>query len=111
MTGAKPQRLDLVFAFWCPHCYPLSTELAPRLAEQLGVPLRRLDIDVRAQEDIADELVREHGDWTPDYLIPQVFLEWSDGRIEHLLTGIPGPVSGTQRAWDELFTRLKAGPG
>jgi hypothetical protein len=111
MTDAQPVRLDLVFAYWCPHCYPLSTERAPRLAEKIGVPLRMLDIDVRAQEDVADLLVREHGDWTEDYLIPQFFLEWSDGRVEHLLTGIPGPVAGTGRAWDALFSRFEAGPG
>jgi thiol-disulfide isomerase/thioredoxin len=105
VPNVHPTRLDLVFAFWCPHCHTLSTELAPKLAERLGVPLRLLDIDRPDQEAIADQLVLEYGDWTADYLIPQVFLEWSDGHIEHLLTGIPGPVAGTRRAWDELLAR------
>lgn len=101
-----PVRVDLVFATWCPHCVPISTVAAEALARRLGVPLRALDIDVREQETVADVLVREHGDWTDDYLIPQVFLEWSDGRIEHLLTGIPGPVSGTEAAWKAVLRRF-----
>lgn len=102
----RPVRLDLVTARWCPHCTPTSTERAPVLARTLGVPLRLLDIDVRAQESIADALVHDHGDWTEDYLIPQVFLEWSDGRVEHLLTGAPEGVSVTRQRWDALFDRF-----
>ena len=105
MAPPHPARLDLVFAHWCPHCHTLSTDRAPKLAAALHVPLRLLDIDDPAQEREADGLVREHGDWTEDYLIPQVFLEWSDGRVEHLLTGVPGSVEGTRRAWDALFAR------
>jgi hypothetical protein len=67
------------------------------------VPLRTLDIDRRAQERLADELVRQHGDPGPDYLIPQVFLEWSDGRTDHLLTGFSERVPRTARAWRDLF--------
>jgi glutaredoxin len=105
VPSPRPVRLDLVFARWCPHCHTLSTERAPKLAESLRVPVRLLDIDDPEQEEAADRLVREHGDWSDDYLIPQVFLEWSDGRIEHLLTGVPGPVDGTRRAWDAVFAR------
>ena len=100
---AKPVRLDLVMAHWCPHCEPLSVEMGRKLAHHLHVPFQVLDIDVPDQEFQADSLVREHGDWTDDYLIPQVFLEWSDGRVEHLLTGIPGPVEGTRRAWQAVL--------
>ena len=100
---ARPVRLDLVYADWCPHCYPLSTERAPVLAARLGVTLRSLDIDRPELERVADALVLEHGDWTPDYLIPQLFLEWDDGRVDHLLTGVPGSLDGTRRAWDRLF--------
>jgi hypothetical protein len=99
----KPARLTLVYADWCPHCVPPSTERAPRLARRLKVPLRLLNIDQPEEEAIADELVREHGDWTEDYLIPQAFLEWDDGRVTHLLTGVPGPVSGTIAKWDRLL--------
>ncbi len=102
MTG-KPQRLSLVYAMWCPHCAPVSLDRSRRLAKKLRVPLRLLDIDRPDEERIADELVRSHGDWTEDYLIPQLFLEWEDGRVIHLLTGVPGPVAGTVGRWEKLL--------
>ncbi|MCI4330838.1 MAG: hypothetical protein L3K19_03190 [Thermoplasmata archaeon] len=104
MTEPKPVRLDLVYADWCPHSTPMSTERAPLLAKKLEVPLRLLDIDVREQERLADHLVEAHGDWTEDYLIPQVFLEWSNGRIQHLLTGTPGSLASTRASWTKLLT-------
>ncbi|HYA70110.1 MAG TPA: hypothetical protein VEH28_01905 [Thermoplasmata archaeon] len=100
---ARPQRLTVVLAQWCPHCVPLSVRHGRRMARRLGVPLRILDIDRRAQERLADRLVRDHGDASPDYLIPQVFLEWSDGKVEHLLTGFSEMVPRTDRAWRDLF--------
>src|SRR5271169_3288879 len=103
---ARPVRLDLVTAQWCPHCTPLSVEQAKILGRDLDVPVRLLDIDRPEQERIADELVRVHGDWTDDYLIPQAFLEWSDGRVQHLLTGTPGSVEGTRRSWDRVRAHL-----
>ncbi len=103
MSHARPIRLDLVMADWCPHCYPLSVEMARRYARKIGVPLRLLDIEDAALEREADRLVREHGDWSDDYLIPQAFLEWSDGRTDHLLTGVPGSIDGTRRAWEKLL--------
>ena len=102
-TTPRPQRLTVVLAQWCPHCVPLSVRNGRRLARTLGVPLRILDIDRRAQEKLADRLVRDHGDSSPDYLIPQVFLEWSDGSAEHLLTGFSEMVPRTARAWRDLF--------
>jgi len=99
----RPERLTIVLAQWCPHCVPLSVRHGRRLARRLGVPLRLLDIDRPSQEKAADRLVREHGDASPDYLIPQVFVEWSDGRIDHLLTGFSEQVSRTARAWQDLF--------
>ena len=62
-----------------------------------------LDIDRRAEEKLADRLVRQHGDQAPDYLIPQVFLEWSDGKAQHLLTGFSEQVPRTAKAWDDLL--------
>jgi thiol-disulfide isomerase/thioredoxin len=103
MDSSRPTRLILVMAEWCPHCFPLSIELGRVYARQRGVPMETLDIDVPAEELEADRLVREYGDWTDDYLIPQAFLEWSDGRVEHLLTGVPGPIEGTQAAWQKLL--------
>ncbi len=100
---ARPRRLTIVLAPWCPHCVPLSVRHGKVLARRLGVPLRRLDIDRRAQVREADRLVREFGDDAPDYLIPQVFLEWTDGRVQHLLTGFSEQVARTTRAWKDLL--------
>ena len=99
----RPKRLTVVLAQWCPHCVPLSVTNGRRLARRLRVPLRILDIDHRSQEKTADRLVRAFGDPAPDYLIPQVFLEWSDGTVEHLLTGFSEQVARTARAWRDLF--------
>jgi len=101
--GAQPVGLTIVLADWCPHCVPLSEEKGRELGGRLGIPVRRLDIDDRAEEREADALVQAYGDWSPDYLIPQVFLQWSDGRVDHVLTGFPEGVSRTRRAWDELL--------
>lgn len=101
--AARARRLTVVLAQWCPHCVPLSVRKGRWLARRLGVPFRALDIDRRGQERVADRLVREHGDACPDYLIPQVFLEWTDGRVQHLLTGFSERVARTARAWDDLF--------
>jgi len=100
---ARPQRLTIVLAQWCPHCVPLSVRNGRRLAARLRVPLRILDIDHRDQVRAADRIVREHGDASPDYLIPQVFLEWTDGRVEQLLTGFSEQVPRTARAWRDLL--------
>lgn len=102
-SARRPVRLTIVLADWCPHCVPLSEAKVHELGDRLGIPVRRLDIDDRSEEREADALVKAHGDWSPDYLIPQVFLEWSDGRIDHVLTGFPEGVSRTRRAWEELF--------
>lgn len=95
--------MSIVLARWCPHCVPLSQRYARKLARRLRVPLRVLDIDRPAQGRAADVLVRSYGDQAPDYLIPQVFLEWSDGRVEHILTGFSERVRRTERAWRDLF--------
>ncbi len=92
-----------MLADWCPHCVPLSEEYAHELGRRLKIPVRRLDIDDPDQEREADDLVQAHGDWVLDYLIPQVFLEWSDGRVEHLLTGYPEGVAHTEHAWQSLL--------
>lgn len=99
----KPTRLTIVLAQWCPHCVPLSVRNGRRLAARLRVPLRTLDIDRRGQVKVADRLVRAYGDASPDYLIPQVFLEWSDGRVDPLLTGFSEQVPRTERAWQALL--------
>ena len=102
-SSTRPRRLTVVLAQWCPHCVPLSVRYGRRLATRLGIPLRILDIDRRAQEKVADRLVRDHGDAAPDYLIPQVFLEWSGGQIQPLLTGFSEQVPRTEQAWRDLL--------
>ena len=69
----------------------------------MGIPCRLYDVDT---EDVAktDELVEEHRDWSPDYLVPQIFLEYNDGSIEHVLTGNPRGVALTKKAVEELVS-------
>jgi hypothetical protein len=74
------------------------------MAKDFGVPLRVLDIEIPEQESLADRLVEEHGDWSVDYLIPQVFVEYEDGQVDHVLTGFSEAVSVTEAAWDSLFS-------
>ncbi len=102
--SASPVRLTLVKATWCPHCVPISTERGPKLAQRIGVPYRELDIDRPEEEAAADALVRGHGDWSEDYLVPQLFLEFDDGSVRHLLTGDPRSTAGTRTRWERLLT-------
>ncbi len=97
-------RVTIVLATYCPHCVPFSLQNATRMAADFGVPLRVLDIEVPEQEEAADRLVEAHGDWAEDYLIPQIFVEYADGRVDHVLTGFSEAVSATAAAWDALFT-------
>jgi hypothetical protein len=74
------------------------------MAKDLGVPLRVLDIKNSEQERVADGLVEEYGDWSEDYLIPQVFIEYEEGKVKHLLTGFSESVLATKTAWKALFS-------
>lgn len=98
------KRVTIIFAEWCPHCVPVSLDNAKKMADELGVPLRILDIDVPSQLREADELVENHGDWSDDYTIPQVFVEYESGRITHVFTGFPEGVSVTANGWKEFFS-------
>jgi len=93
--------IHVVYADWCPHCVPTTVEPLQRAAKEVGVPLILYDIDT---EDVGegDALVKKYGDWTPDYLIPQVFLETDDGKVEHVLTGDPRGLRFTREAVDAL---------
>ena len=99
----RPKAIHIVYAAWCPHCLPVTVEPLARKAEELGIRCRLYDIDTK-DEAKADELVKEHGDWSPDYLVPQVFLEYDDGRIEHVLTGNPLGVALTKKAVEDLMS-------
>ena len=99
----KPKAIHVVYAKWCPHCVPTTVEPLKKRGKELGVPCLLHDIDTD-EVKIADDLVRKYGDWSPDYLIPQVFLEYSGGRIEHVLTGNPRGVALTKKAVENLLT-------
>jgi thiol-disulfide isomerase/thioredoxin len=105
-VGTRPKAIHIVYAKWCPHCVPTTVGPVERAAKELGLPVILHDIDT---DDVvaADEMVEKFGDWTPDYLIPQVFLEMDDGRIEHVLTGDPRGLQHTRSAVEKLLkTRL-----
>ena len=105
----RPAAIHVVYARWCPHCVPTTVEPLKRRAEELGVPCHLHDIDtddVRA----ADDLVKKYGDWSPDYLVPQVFLEQDDGSIRHVLTGNPQGVALTKKAVEELLASEPLAP-
>jgi thiol-disulfide isomerase/thioredoxin len=99
---SKLKAIDVVYANWCPHCVPTAVEPMKKAAAELGVPIKLLDIDTDAVKE-ADRLVEKYGDWSPDYLIPQVFLEFDDGQIKHVLTGVSQGVAYTRRAVDNLL--------
>jgi glutaredoxin len=100
---ARVKRVTVVLANWCPHCVPLSLDNARKLANDLSADLRVLDIDKPEEEREADRLVEEHGDYVEDYIIPQVFLEYDGGRVEHIFTGFSEGVSVTTARWQDLF--------
>ena len=97
-------RITVVLAPWCPHCVPLSLEETQKMAKELNVELRVLDIDKPDQEKVADRIVQEHGDFAEDYLIPQIFLELSDGSVKHIFTGFSEGVHITKARWDDFFS-------
>jgi hypothetical protein len=73
-----------------------------KISADLGIPFFSYDTDVPEQEKKADEFAREFGDWSEDYMIPQVFVELSDGEMRHVLTGRSEGVDQTRRAVNDL---------
>jgi glutaredoxin len=96
--------IHVVYADWCPHCVPTTVGPIQRAAKELGVACVLYDIDTD-DEKKADELVERYGDWSPDYLIPQVFVEADDGKIEHVMTGDPRGLQYTRQALEALLKR------
>jgi len=84
---------------------PTTLEPVQRAGKELGVPVILHDIDTDDVEE-ADRLVKEHGDWTPDYVIPQVFLESEGGKIQHVLTGDRRGVQYTRREVEAMLSGL-----
>jgi thiol-disulfide isomerase/thioredoxin len=94
--------IHVVYANWCPHCVPTTVEPMKKAAADLGIPCLLYDIDTEKVAE-ADELVKKYGDWSEDYLIPQVFFELADGSIRHVLTGYPEGVALTRRAVENIL--------
>jgi hypothetical protein len=101
MTDIKA--IHVVHAAWCPHCHPTTVEPMEKVARDLGLPFFSYDIDIPDQAAKADELVRKFGDWSEDYLIPQVFVETKEGRIQHVFTGYSESVDSTKHALNNLL--------
>jgi hypothetical protein len=93
--------IHVVYANWCPHCVPTTVDPMKKAAADQGIPCILYDIDTD-KEAQADELVKKYGDWSEDYLIPQVFFEYADGSFRHVLTGYPEGVALTRRAVENI---------
>jgi hypothetical protein len=77
--------------------------MTKKMANELRVPLRVLDIDDPETVKAADRLVFNYGDYTEDYLIPQVFVEFENGTIKHFFTGFSEGIDFTRRGWENLL--------
>jgi len=82
----KTKALIVVHSKWCPYCR-VAIKTAETLSKELKIVLKLLDIDVPNEEEEADLYVRKYGDWSEDYVIPQLFIECEDGAVQHLFTG------------------------
>lgn len=100
---ADIKAIHIVHATWCPHCHPTTVEPLEKMAAELGIGFFSYDIDKPEEVKKADELVKKFGDWSEDYLIPQVFLETKKGEVRHVLTGYSESVELTRRAVNNLM--------
>jgi len=67
------------------------------------VPCILYDIDDPDALKKGDDLVKRYGDWSADYLIPQVFLEYDNGEFRHVFTGYSEDVELTRRGISNLI--------
>ena len=91
----KIRAIHIVYANWCPHCVPTTLEPIKNLALKYNIPLYLYDIDKEVQK--ADKIVKDYGDYSEDYIIPQVFIKFDEG-IKHIFTGYSEGVNFTKRA-------------
>ena len=82
----KPKAFVVVHSKWCTYCR-IAIRAAETLSREFHAALKLLDIDVPNEEEEADLFVRRYGDWSEDYVIPQLFIECEDGTVQHLFTG------------------------
>lgn len=100
----KLKSIHVVYADWCPHCVPTTVEPLEKKSAELKVPLALYHIDDPDAVKKADELVKKYGDWSPDYLIPQVFLEYDNGEIRHVFTGYSEDIQLTRDGVSNLIS-------
>ncbi len=107
----KLKSIYVVYADWCPHCIPTTVEPLKEKSAELKVPLVLYHIDDPDSVKKADELVKKYGDWSPDYLIPQVFLEYDNGELRHVFTGYSEDIELTRNGVTNLINSelLKTG--
>ena len=72
------------------------------MAQELGVEPRVLDIDDAKQAKVADDMVKQYGDFADDYLIPQIFFE-EDGKVQHVFTGFSESVEVTKARLNDFL--------
>lgn len=95
--------MHVVYADWCPHCVPTTVEPVKKKAEQIGVNCILYNIDDLNASEKADQLVKKYGDWSEDYLIPQIFLEYDNGEVKHVFTGYSESIELTRNALNNLL--------
>lgn len=100
---ARVDEVILVYSNWCPHCNPPALDAVKIMEKDLGAAVSLLDIDNRESEKKADEIVKKHGDWVEDYLIPQIFFK-SNGNIKHVFTGYSENVEITKEKLNTLIS-------
>jgi thiol-disulfide isomerase/thioredoxin len=100
---AKLKSVHVVYADWCPHCVPTAVDPVKNKAVQIGIPCILYHIDDPEACKKADDLVKRYGDWSEDYLIPQIFLEYEDGKIRHVFTGYSEDIQLTRTGLDNLL--------
>lgn len=100
---AKPKSVHIVYADWCPHCVPAAVDPVKNKAAQIGIPCILYHVDDPEACKKGDELVKRYGDWSEDYLIPQIFLEDKNGEIRHVFTGYSEDLQLTRTGLDNLL--------
>jgi len=100
---ARLKSIHIVYADWCPHCVPTTVEPLKERAEELRVACVLYHVDDPDASNKADELVKKYGDWSEDYLIPQVFLEYENGEVRHVFTGYSEDLELTRKGLNNLL--------
>jgi glutaredoxin len=100
---SKLKSIHVVYADWCPHCVPTTVEPLKKKAEEIGVRYILYNIDDPDALNRADDLVKRYGDWSEDYLVPQVFIEYDNGDFKHVFTGYSEDIELTRTGLSNLL--------